>query len=75
MKKLVKESLVKESEYSNEKITILTIKDLKEVIKNLPDDMDVMGYNGGNGDLFRIGHWILEKDNEYPIGAFVISVD
>ena len=70
MKKFVKESL-------NEEITsrILTIQDLKNAIYNLPDNMDVMCYNGGNGDLFRIGHWINEKDHEYPEGAFVISVD
>lgn len=59
---------------------IITIKDLKEIIKDLPDDMDVMGYNGGNGDLICLSHWISEldwnnADEEYPNGLLVISVD
>jgi hypothetical protein len=29
---------------------IRTIKELREIIKDLPDDMLVVGYNGGNGD-------------------------
>lgn len=91
MKKLVKETLLIENKNSinediSSKIQIRTIKDLKEVIKDFPDDMGVMGYNGGNGDLFLIGYWVISKetlsDEEiqqgYPEGVtptFVISVD
>lgn len=90
MKKLVKETLLIENDkdYARElaKIQIRTIKDLKEVIKDFPDDMDVMGYRGGNGDLYRIGYWTIteetlsdeEKREGYPKGViptFVISVD
>ncbi len=43
---------------------INTIKDLKEIIQNLPDDMLIRAYNNGNGDLHLIdSHWILSKDN------------
>ena len=54
---------------------IETIKDLKNLIKDLPDDMDVMGYNGGNGDLYTILYWINEPNEEYPNGTLVISVE
>ena len=30
--------------------TIKTIKDLKDIIKDLPDNMEIAGYKGGNGD-------------------------
>ena len=30
--------------------TIKTIKDLKKIIKDLPDNMEISGYKGGNGD-------------------------
>ena len=63
---------------------IKTIKDLKEIIQNLPDDMEVMGYKGGY--LWCISHWIIsettltdeEKRDGYPNGViptFVLSVD
>ncbi len=65
---------------------IRTIKDLKEIIKDLPDDMEVMGYNGGNGDLVCISHWIISEKtlteeeirDGYPNGVtptLVISTD
>jgi len=65
---------------------IKTIKDLKEIVQNLPDDMEVMGYKGGNGDLWCVSHWIIseetltdeEKRDGYPNGVIptlVISVD
>jgi hypothetical protein len=41
---------------------IKTIKELKEIIKDLPDDMEVMGYKGGNGDLWWVSHWIISED-------------
>jgi hypothetical protein len=41
---------------------IRTIKDLKELIQDLPDDVEVMCYNGGNGSLWPISHWIVSKD-------------
>ena len=50
----------------------MTVKDLKEKIKNLPDDMPVLGYNGGNGDLYPIATWIGDDDEGK---VFVISVD
>jgi hypothetical protein len=40
---------------------IRTIKDLKELIQDLPDDVEVMCYNGGNGGLWPIS-WIVSKD-------------
>lgn len=73
MKKLVKESLLLNEDVNSSKIRILTIKDLKEVIENLSDDMDVMGYRAGQGDLYRIGYWIDEDPDVVP--TFVISVD
>ena len=65
---------------------IQTIKELKNLIKDLPDDMDVMGYNGGNGDLVVLSHWIISKETlteeeikeGYPDGLtpiLVISTD
>jgi hypothetical protein len=64
---------------------IKTIKDLKESIKDLPDDMVVMGYRGGNGDLYCVSYWIFSEDTlskeelaEYPNGVtptLVIDVD
>jgi hypothetical protein len=54
----------------------MKIKDLKKIIQNLPDNMDVMGYNGGNGNLYCIDHWVNEEESEeYPNGTLVISVD
>jgi len=65
---------------------IRTIKDLKEIIKDLPDDMEVMGYRGGNGDLYLVDFWIISEDtlteeeirDGYPNGVtptLVLSVD
>jgi len=65
---------------------INNIKDLKEVIKDLPDDMEVMGYKGGNGDLWGVSYWIKSESTlteeeireGYPDGVIptlVISVD
>lgn len=56
---------------------IRTIKDLKEIIKTLPDDMKVMGNNGKNGNLIGISHWIVSEDTLtkeviracYPMGV------
>ena len=67
-------------------MTIETIKDLKEMIKNLPDDMPVMGYKGGNGDSFPVGAFTLTKKDMteeelkdgYPDGftdTFFIDID
>jgi hypothetical protein len=50
----------------------MTIKELKEKIEKLPDDMPVLGYKGGNGGLYCVMSWIHE-DEEGDI--FVISVD
>jgi len=65
---------------------IRTIKELKKIIQDLPDDMEVMGYNGGNGDLVCIDHWIISENtlteeeirDGYPDGVtptLVISTD
>ena len=65
---------------------IQTIKELKEIIQNLPDDMPVIGYNGGNGDSVPISHCIISEDTltaeeiryGYPNGVIptlVISTD
>jgi hypothetical protein len=65
---------------------IYTIKDLREAIKDLPEDMLVKGYKGGNGDLYSVGSWIISKDTlteeeikgGYPEGViptFVIDMD
>ena len=43
-------------------MTIKTVKELKEIIKDLPDDMEIGGYNGGNGDLVCVGYWIISED-------------
>lgn len=67
-------------------MSIETIKELKEAIKNLPDDMLVQAYTGGNGNLYPISYWLITKDtlteeeikDGYPNGVtptFVISVD
>lgn len=44
---------------------IQTIADLKKAIESLPDDMPVMAYIGGNGDLVPIS--IYEHDNTFII--------
>lgn len=54
---------------------LLTIKDLKDVIKNLPDDMPLGGYNGGNGDLVVLSHWISEDEESEESPTFVISTN
>lgn len=65
---------------------INTVKDLKEVIQNLPDDMLIRAYNGGNGDIHPFSsHWILSKDNlteeeikgynHEVISTLVLSID
>lgn len=51
----------------------MTIKDLKQQIENLPDDMIVMAYTGGNGDLHPVSSWIEDPKIE-DIPAFVINV-
>lgn len=55
---------------------IRTIKDLKTAIENLPDDLAVEGYNGG--DIPRlISYWIHDPNPEswYEKKAFIISTD
>jgi hypothetical protein len=39
----------------------MTIKKLKEIIKDLPDDMEVFGYKGGNGDLHSVSIYTTDK--------------
>jgi len=62
----------------------MNIKELKEIIKNLPDDMQVLGSCGDQ--LYCPGHFILSEDtltdeeikDGYPLGVtptFVITVD
>jgi uncharacterized protein YceK len=61
---------------------IKTIKDLKESIKELPDDMPVMGYKGGNGDVCPVSaydnhKWMSEEEIEaldLPY-TYIIDVD
>lgn len=45
---------------------IYTIKDLKETIKNLPDDMLVKSYVGGNGDLVSVSGYTRTIDDFTP---------
>lgn len=40
---------------------IRTIKELKEAIKNLPDDMLVQGYDGSDRECF-ITYWLMTED-------------
>lgn len=65
---------------------IRTIKELKEIIQNLLDDMKVMGFNSGNGNLVCVSYWIIfestltkeEIRDGYPNGVtptLVISTD
>ena len=65
---------------------ISTIKELKDIIKDLPDDMEVTGYNGGNGDLVQLSSWFTsdedlneeELKDSHPNGfkaTLVISTD
>jgi hypothetical protein len=51
----------------------MTTKELKEKLEKLPDDMPVLGYKGGNGDLYPISTWIGNDDDDKEV--FVISVD
>lgn len=55
---------------------IKNIGELKEAIKDLPDDILVQGYRGGNGDLCPVGCW-LQQDEDVPDGPiiFVLSID
>ena len=39
----------------------MTIKDIKKIIENLPEDMEVFGYNGGNGDLLPVSFYTSTK--------------
>lgn len=56
---------------------IRNIKELKDIILKLPDDMEIMGYNGVNGDLCCVSYWINsdetlteeEKHDSYPDGV------
>jgi hypothetical protein len=41
---------------------INNIKQLKELIKDLPDDMLIKGYAGGDGSLYKIGYWIYSNE-------------
>ena len=50
----------------------MTVKELKEKLEKLPDDMPVLGYKDENGDLYSVLSWI--SDDEYG-KVFVISVD
>jgi len=70
-----KMSQIKKFENYNEYFSlgnVKTVGDLKNAIKDIPDDIAVLGYNGGNGDLFPISGWMSE-DEEGDI--LVISVD
>ena len=61
---------------------IKTIKDLKEAIDKLPDDMPVMGYKGGNGDAHPVSaydshKWMSEEEIEEleEPHIYIIDVD
>jgi len=43
---------------------IRNIKELKDAIKELPDDMEVCGYDGSDRECF-IEYWIQKNDKEY----------
>lgn len=62
------------------------INDMKTLIQDLPDDMIVVGYMGGNGDLYKVDHWIYseetiseeEKEKDFPNGirlTLVLDID
>lgn len=64
---------------------IRTVKDIKNIINNLPDDMLVAGYNGGD-DLVCLSSWVISEDTltkeeieeGYPNGVeptLIISTD
>jgi hypothetical protein len=57
---------------------IKTIKELKEAIKDLPDEMLVEGYNGGDTPT-NVTVWTIDKDEitdeDINDGIFVISTD
>lgn len=56
---------------------IKTIKDLREAIKELPDDMPVSGYAGSGREECLVSSWISDIDEEAGINEkiFVISTD
>ena len=67
-------------------MTIHTVKELKEFIKDLPDDMLVLGYRGGNGNLYCVSCRTLTEDklteeelrDGYPDGVtptLILDVD
>lgn len=63
---------------------IHTIKDLKEIIKDLPDEMEIDGYNG-DGESYKVSHWTVKKDSndeddislleDHPEGLLTFSID
>ncbi|MCK9445708.1 hypothetical protein M0Q50_02320 [bacterium] len=63
-------------------MNVYTIKGLKDVIKNLPDDMEVKGYKNGKEEMCIINTSLLSNktitdeeinDNDKPI--LVICID
>jgi hypothetical protein len=64
---------------------IKTVKELKDVISNLPDDMEVQGYDGSDRTC-NISFWLHTKDtlsyeeindgyNGVPPSIMIISTD
>ena len=57
---------------------ISTVKELKELIENLPNDMEVIGYDGSDRDC-SINTWILKadevEDDSFTKDVLTISTD
>lgn len=65
---------------------ITTVKDLKNALSKLPDDMEVKGYKGGDGELYPVSAFIMSKEtlteeelqDGYPDGltpVLVLDID
>ena len=63
----------------------MNIKEFKEIINDLPDDMQVLGLCG-NGVFHSVSHFIISEDNltneeiknNYPLGVsptLIITID
>ena len=61
----------------NNNITIMTVRELKDILEDAPDDLEVTALKDGvyceRTDVWSAGHYEIEDEDGNPIQVFTIN--